>query len=138
MFGLHQVVGDNGSLRSLETVSVACALCSRDSTCFLLADIHRGLIRICGECLKGTVVVPDEERLARVRGKLPPPPVFKIYYWDTFDPPGEDTAEIGSSPSLSEAQQWVRDHYGDRLRPSGADHVDIVYNGNVVQRFNVG
>lgn len=64
---------------------------------------------------------------------------FRVFHWDTFDPPGEDTIQIHDADTIEEAEAWIRGHYGDRLRESGADKVDIVdQKGNVVRSWRVG
>jgi hypothetical protein len=67
------------------------------------------------------------------------PPYF-VYHWDTFD------GQVGSIligkkegyPSILEADRFIREHYGERLCPSGADKVEVVNKfGQVVARFPV-
>ena len=60
---------------------------------------------------------------------------FTIYHWDTFD---NETFEKGTAKTLAEAQEFVRNEYGSRIRADGADRVDIVdLAGNVVEKFKV-
>ena len=61
---------------------------------------------------------------------------FGIYHWDTFD---NTTFFIHEADTLDEAVKWTREHYGDTLRPDGADQVDIVdKEGNIVKKFKLG
>ena len=61
---------------------------------------------------------------------------FGIYHWDTFD---NETFLKHEEDVLDDAINWVQTNYGDRLRPSGADRVEIVDDrGNVVKNWNVG
>ncbi|MCC6131342.1 MAG: hypothetical protein IT186_15600 [Acidobacteria bacterium] len=63
---------------------------------------------------------------------------FGIYHWDTFD--DHTTIQIGSADSVEEAIEFVQKEYGPRIRPNGADRVDIVdvEKGVVVKRFTIG
>lgn len=55
---------------------------------------------------------------------------YLVYYWDTFD---NVTLLVGEADSLEKAKEIMRNKYGDRLSPIGADQVDIVdLAGNVV------
>ena len=61
---------------------------------------------------------------------------FGIYHWDTFD---NETFQVGEADTLEKACEFVQKRYGDRIRSSGADRVDIVDKaGNVVGRYSVG
>jgi hypothetical protein len=61
---------------------------------------------------------------------------FSICHWDTFD---NETFTIGGADTLEEAIAFVEERYGDRLRDSGADVVDIVDEyGRVVKHWRVG
>lgn len=58
-----------------------------------------------------------------------------VYHWDTFD---NETILLKDCNTLEEAHQFIKEHYGDRIRLTGADRVDIVNrNGTVLERFNV-
>ena len=61
---------------------------------------------------------------------------FGIYHWDTFD---NETFLVGESGTLKKAIAKVHKRYGDQIRASGADRVDIVNSkGIVVRNFKVG
>jgi hypothetical protein len=61
---------------------------------------------------------------------------YGIYHWDTFD---NETILVGEVDTAVEAIEFVNDKYGDRIRRTGADRVDIVdLKGNVLQKFSVG
>jgi hypothetical protein len=61
---------------------------------------------------------------------------FTIYHWDTFD---DTTFAVGEADTLEAAQKFVQDRYKGRIRPNGADRVDIVdLPGNVIETYNVG
>lgn len=61
---------------------------------------------------------------------------FVVCHWDTFD---NETFRVGGAQTLMEAEQFVQAYYGDRLRPDGADQVDIVdAEGNIVKKYKVG
>lgn len=61
---------------------------------------------------------------------------FTIYHWDTFD---NETFEVGTAQTLTEAEDLVKEKYEGRIRESGADQVDIVdLAGNIKRRFKVG
>lgn len=61
---------------------------------------------------------------------------FVVCHWDTFD---NETFKHGGYDTLEEAIQWAKNHYGDRIRESGADKVEIVnLKGKVVWERNVG
>ena len=61
---------------------------------------------------------------------------FGIYHCDTFD---NVTLLIDEAKTYKEAEEKVQKHYGDRIRGSGADQVDIVdKKGNVVRSYKVG
>ncbi len=70
---------------------------------------------------------------------------FKIYYWDTFEPPGKDTFLVGEAPTLEAAKQFVTNRYADQIleivrhKGTGADKVQVVDTaGHVVATYNVG
>jgi len=59
-----------------------------------------------------------------------------VFHWDTFD---NHTLEIGQFDTLADAKTFIQTRYGDRVRSSGADKVDIVDDrGNVVASYPVG
>jgi hypothetical protein len=61
---------------------------------------------------------------------------FGIYHWDTFD---NETILVGEADTSVEAIEFVNDKYGDRIRRTGADQVDIVdLKGNILEKFSVG
>jgi len=61
---------------------------------------------------------------------------FIICHWDTFD---NDTFKVGEAETLEEAKKKVKERYGDRIKKSGADRVQIVnLDGDVVENFSVG
>ena len=61
---------------------------------------------------------------------------FAVCHWDTFD---GDTFLVAEALTLEEAVQKVNKIYKDRIRPNGADRVDIIdKNGEVVRSFGVG
>lgn len=61
---------------------------------------------------------------------------YGVYHWDTFD---NETLLVGEADTLEEAEKLVTDRYRDRIRPSGADQVDIVdARGNIVRKYSVG
>lgn len=61
---------------------------------------------------------------------------FGIYHWDTFD---NTTLLIDEADSLEEANEKIKNKYGNRIRCNGADQVDIVDSkGSVVKTFSVG
>ncbi len=67
---------------------------------------------------------------------------FGVYHWDTFDnetfliTKNWDTGEQADFDTLEEAEKFVKEHYGDRLNPNGADQVDIVNKkGDIVKHF---
>ena len=50
-----------------------------------------------------------------------------------------ETILVGEADTSVEAIELVNDKYGDRIRRTGADRVDIVdLKGNVLERFSVG
>lgn len=60
---------------------------------------------------------------------------FGIYHWDTFD---NVTILIDEADTLAEAKQKVSDKYGDRIKPTGADQVDIVNSkGTIVEKYPI-
>jgi hypothetical protein len=61
---------------------------------------------------------------------------FGLYHWDTFD---NETFLKHEADTLDECVAWAEKHYGERLRPSGADRAEIVdKKGNIVKTWNVG
>lgn len=61
--------------------------------------------------------------------------VFKIFHWDTFD---HETLLIARTKTLEDAEKFVKERYGDRIGPNGADKVDVVdEHGNVVRQWSV-
>lgn len=61
---------------------------------------------------------------------------YGVYHWDTFD---NETFLVGEADTLAEAQSIVTTRYGGRLRPNGADQVDIVdKHGNIIEKHAVG
>lgn len=61
---------------------------------------------------------------------------FGIYHWDTFD---NETWLVDEADTLEEAEEKVRNKYGDRISNNGADKVDIVNkNGDVIKNFSIG
>lgn len=61
---------------------------------------------------------------------------FAVCHWDTFD---NETFLVDGADTLEGAIKIVNQQYGSRVRPDGADRVEIVdAAGNVVKRFNVG
>jgi hypothetical protein len=61
---------------------------------------------------------------------------FSVCHWDTFD---NETITVGGADTLEEATAFVEKRYGDRLRNSGADRVEIVdSSGKVVRSWSVG
>jgi hypothetical protein len=61
---------------------------------------------------------------------------FGLYHWDTFD---NRTILVGEAKTLQEAIRKVKEKYKDRLKPDGADRVEIVNRlGSVVKKYNVG
>jgi hypothetical protein len=59
-----------------------------------------------------------------------------IYHWDTFD---NETGLVDEADTFEEAEKKVEERYGERLRPTGADQVDIVdKKGNIVKKYSVG
>ena len=61
---------------------------------------------------------------------------FGVYHWDTFD---NETILIDEFDTLKEAEDFVAEKYKGRVRPDGADKVDIVnLKGVVVKQFSVG
>lgn len=63
---------------------------------------------------------------------------YRIYHWDNFEPPGEDTLLIGDAETIQEAEDLIIQKYGNRLFGNGADRIQIVNaQGDVVKSFNV-
>ncbi len=67
---------------------------------------------------------------------------YGVYYWDTFEGPGEGTSLVGESDTFQGANAFVLREYGSKIRSDGADRVQIVHfvngDGTVVATFNVG
>lgn len=60
---------------------------------------------------------------------------FGIYHWDTFD---NETFLIDEADTEQEAENKIKDRYGDRIHPNGADRVEIVDSkGDVIKKFSV-
>lgn len=60
---------------------------------------------------------------------------FGIYHWDTFD---NETILIAEADTLEKAEAEVFERYRSRIKPLGADRVDIVdKQGKVQRKFNV-
>ena len=63
---------------------------------------------------------------------------FGVYHWDTFD---NETLFVRDFDTQAEAEKWIREEgYEGRVRPSGADKVDIVdkESAEIVLQFSVG
>lgn len=61
---------------------------------------------------------------------------YAVCHWDTFD---NETLLVAEADTLIEAEGIVAERYKDRLRPEGADRVDIVdCDGRVVRAYSVG
>ena len=60
---------------------------------------------------------------------------YTIHHWDTFD---NEIIKIGEVRTLKDAIKFVKDRYSDRIRATGADQVDIVFEGRIVEKFKVG
>lgn len=61
---------------------------------------------------------------------------FGVYHWDTFD---NQTILIHEGDNLPACIKYVKDKYGERIRSTGADQVDIVDSkGNIAESFKVG
>jgi hypothetical protein len=61
---------------------------------------------------------------------------FGIYHWDTFD---NETYMVDEADTLAKAESVVKKTYGERIRDTGADQVDIVDSkGNVVKSYKIG
>lgn len=76
-----------------------------------------------------------------------PTKAYGIYYWDTFERPGEDTYLIGEADTWDEALAFVDgqeklERPAFRLKADGADRVEIVHfvagSGTVMQTYRVG
>jgi hypothetical protein len=65
-------------------------------------------------------------------------PNYSVYHWDTFD--NETILVKGGFDDLDKARDFVKEHYGKRIRPTGADKVDIVDENtrNIVEQYSVG
>lgn len=59
---------------------------------------------------------------------------FGVYHWDTFD---NTTILIAEADTLAQAEAKVVKRYGERIRVSGADRVEIVSHGRVIKSFSV-
>ena len=61
---------------------------------------------------------------------------YGIYHWDTFD---NTTFLVDEADTLNDAIRLVSEHYEGRIRPDGADQVNIVDSmGKIVCKFKVG
>jgi hypothetical protein len=63
---------------------------------------------------------------------------FGVYHWDTFD---NETFFKRDFDTQEEAERWIKEEeYQGRLRPSGADKVDVVdkESAEIVLQFSVG
>lgn len=61
---------------------------------------------------------------------------YGVYHWDTFD---NENFLVGEADTQEEAENLVKERYGDRIRDNGADFVDIVNSkGDVVKKYAVG
>lgn len=61
---------------------------------------------------------------------------YGVYHWDTFD---YETIMIFEDNDLEVCEEFVRERYKGRIKPTGADQVDIVTRrGNIVRKYNVG
>ncbi len=61
---------------------------------------------------------------------------FGIYHWDTFD---NETLLIDEADTLKEAKDKVEKRYEERIRPTGANQVDIInQQGIIVKKYSVG
>lgn len=60
---------------------------------------------------------------------------FGIYHWDTFD---NETILVGEKDTLVEAKDFVQKKYGDRIKPTGADQVDVVnLAGDILEKYSI-
>lgn len=63
---------------------------------------------------------------------------FRVYHWDTFDEPGDDTSFLDSFDTEQEAVDYVKRKYTGFISGDGADQVHIVdKTGRVVKRYYV-
>jgi len=60
--------------------------------------------------------------------------MYSIHHWDTFD---NETSKVTERRTLEEARNFVYARYAGRIGSNGADQVDIVKDGEVVQSFKV-
>lgn len=74
--------------------------------------------------------------LEAVRTGVEPAKSFTICHWDTF---ANETLRVGTAHSLEEAIAFVEERYKGRIRPDGADQVDIIDgSSNFVWSCKVG
>lgn len=60
---------------------------------------------------------------------------YTVHHWDTFD---NETIKIGEFQSFEEAKKFVERQYKNRIsEKNGADRVDIVHKGQIVEQFCV-
>jgi len=59
---------------------------------------------------------------------------YTVYHWDTFD---NSTIKMAEKDTLEQAMEFVNEHYDGRISDSGADRVDIVHEGRVVEWYKV-
>ncbi len=61
---------------------------------------------------------------------------YGVYYWDTFD---NETFILQEFDDSQVAISYVEKRFAGRLRPSGADKIDLVdLKGNIVKQWSVG
>lgn len=60
--------------------------------------------------------------------------LYQVYHWDTFE---NENLFLDSFDNKPDAFFFVEEKYKDRISQNGADRVDIVKNGHVLQSFSV-
>ena len=61
---------------------------------------------------------------------------FGIYHWDTFD---NESLLIGETDTLEQGKKFVEEKYKNRIKPTGADQIDIVNSkGDIIESYPVG
>lgn len=61
---------------------------------------------------------------------------FGVYHWDTFD---NETTFLDDFDTYKEAEKFIKNHYGDRIKPNGADKAEIIgLDGNTYGSLPVG